>query len=85
MSSYEVARLCRELDRDRKLRDSLRSLDPSALRQFDLSTDERRAIICGDVRTLHDLGVHAVLLVRLARHGVAGLTDEMYAKRIQEA
>lgn len=84
MSTFEANRFCYRLNVDAAFRDAARDDLDGLLDEADLSDDERRSIGAGDVGWLLGSGVHPLLLVRLAFHGVAGLTESSYATRIRD-
>jgi hypothetical protein len=58
--------------------------DPAkALAPLDLSDDERRALLAGDVDSLYRMGVNAFLMNYLARFEVCGLNVEIYNQRMR--
>jgi hypothetical protein len=83
MSIYALHKLCRDLGRDPAFRERLKQDPRAATADLPLTDEERAALLAGDVRRLHDLGVHGYLLARLARHGIAGLTPESYVQRLK--
>jgi len=85
MSVLAVNRLCRELLRDHEFRAAMRSDPASALGRYELTAQERGALLAGDVATLYRLGVNAFLMGYLARFEVCGLNLETYNSRIRSA
>lgn len=83
MSVYEANRFCYRLNVDATLRAAAQDDLHRLLDDFDLSESERRAIAEGDVGWLLGAGVHPLLLVRLAFHGISGLTEASYAERVR--
>ena len=60
--------------------------DPAAaLAECELSDDERKALLAGDVATLYRMGVNAFLMGYLPRFEVCGLTVPIYSERIRTA
>jgi hypothetical protein len=58
--------------------------DPAkALAPLDLTDEERRALIAGDVGALYRLGVDGFLMGYLARYEVCGLNIEIYNQRMR--
>jgi hypothetical protein len=58
--------------------------DPTqALAPLDLTDEERRALIAGDVGTLFGMGANAFLMGYLARFEVCGLNVENYNQRMR--
>lgn len=83
MSAYNVMKICRTLDRDPLFRERITGDPARAIADFELTDEERRAFLAGDVKRLHDLGAHGFLLSRLAMFGIVGLTVEDYAFKMR--
>jgi hypothetical protein len=85
MSVFEVNYLCRELLRDKAFRGAMKSDPAEALKRYDLTDEERAAILAGDVARLYRMGVNAFLMGYLCRYEVCGLDLETYNRRIRSA
>jgi hypothetical protein len=85
MSVYAVNYLCRELLRDHAFRAAMKSDPAKAVAIYDLTAEERAALLAGDVATLYRLGVNAFLMGYLPRFEVCGLTLPIYNERIRSA
>jgi hypothetical protein len=83
MTVFAVNYLCRELLRDHAFRVAMKADPAKALAPLDLTDDERRALIAGDVGTLYRMGVNGFLMGYLARFEVCGLTMEIYNERMR--
>lgn len=83
MSIFAVNHLCREVLRDHAFRAVMKSDPAKALAPLDLSDDERRALLAGDVGTLYQMGVNAFLMNYLARFEVCGLNVKIYNQRMR--
>ncbi len=83
MSIFAVNYLCREVLRDQAFRAAMKADPASALAPLDLTDDERRALIAGDVGTLFRMGVNSFLMGYLARFEVCGLNVETYNQRMR--
>jgi len=83
MSIFAVNHLCREVLRDHAFRAAMKSDPAKALAPLDLSDDERRALLAGDVGTLYRMGVNAFLMNYLARFEVCGLNVKIYNQRMR--
>ena len=83
MSTYAVNYLCREVLRDHAFRAAMKADPAAAIAKYDLTPEERRALIAGDVATLYRLGVNAFLMGYLPRFEVCGLTMPIYNERIR--
>jgi hypothetical protein len=83
MSVYAVNYLCREVLRDHAFRAAMKQDPAAAITQYDLTEQERAALLAGDVATLYRLGVNAFLMGYLPRFEVCGLTLPVYNERIR--
>ncbi len=85
MSVYGVNKVCYRVQKDPAFRERLRADPASALADFPLTDVERKALLEGDVATLHRLGAHDFLLGMLPRFELLGLTRNVYIERIRSA
>ena len=83
MSTYNILKICRQVDRDPLFRERILGDPVGAIAEFELTDEERAAFLSGDVKRLHDLGAHGFLLSRLAMYGVVGLTPREYALKLR--
>ena len=83
MSIFAVNHLCREVLRDHAFRAAMRSDPAKALAPLDLTEEERRALLAGDVGGLFRMGANAFLMNYLARFEVCGLNAEIYNQRMR--
>ena len=83
MSVLELDRLCRETLRDHVFRAAMQSDPEKAIARYRLTDDEKRALLAGDVVTLHRMGVNDFLMGYLARFNICGLSVPVYAERIR--
>ena len=83
MSVYAVNYLCREVLRDHAFRAAMKADPAAAIGRFDLTDEEREALLAGDVAILWRLGVNAFLMGYLPRFEVCGLTMPIYNERIR--
>lgn len=83
MSIFAVNHLCREVLRDHAFRAAMKADPAKALAGLDLTDDERRALIAGDVGALYRMGVNGFLMGYLARFEVCGLNVEIYNERMR--
>ena len=83
MSIFAVNYLCREVLRDHAFRTAMKADPAKALAPLDLTDDERRALIAGDVGALYRMGVNGFLMNYLARFEVCGLNVEIYNQRMR--
>jgi hypothetical protein len=83
MSVFAVNYLCREVLRDHAFRAAMKADPAKALAPVDLTDDERRALIAGDVGSLFRMGVNGFLMGYLARFEVCGLNVQSYNERMR--
>lgn len=84
MSAYAVNKLARLTLHDLALRERMRTWPEEVVASFPGLTDEERAaLLAGQVGRLHELGAHSFLLGYLARYGLVGLTQQVYAERMR--
>jgi hypothetical protein len=87
MSVIAVNKLCRDVLRDHAFRERMKT-DPAgaiAAGKYDLTDQERKALLAGDVVTLHDLGVNDFMMGYLARFDSCGLSVPLFNERIRTA
>jgi aromatic-ring opening dioxygenase LigAB LigA subunit len=85
MSVYAVNKLCRDALHDRAFREALKTDPAAAIAPRDLTADERKALLTGDVAWLFEAGCHPFLLAYLTRWDLFGLTVPVYSERIRAA
>ncbi len=83
MSVFAVNYLCREVLRDHAFRAAMKADPGNAVAALDLTDDERRALIAGDVGALFRMGVNGFLMGYLARFEVCGLNVQTYNERMR--
>ncbi|MDP2409698.1 MAG: hypothetical protein Q8M26_05365 [Pseudolabrys sp.] len=83
MSVNALNRLCREVLRDHAFRAAMKDNPEAAIAAYDLTPEERRALLDGDVVTLHAMGVNDFLMGYLARFGSCGLSVLLFNERIR--
>jgi aromatic-ring opening dioxygenase LigAB LigA subunit len=83
MSVYAVNYLCREVLRDHAFRAAMKQDPAAAIATYDLTDEERRALLAGDVASLYRLGVNAFLMGYLPRFEVCGLNLPLFNERIR--
>jgi hypothetical protein len=83
MTVFAVNYLCREVLRDHAFRAAIKADPAKALADLDLTDEERRALIAGDVGALYRMGVNGFLMGYLARFEVCGLNIEIYNERMR--
>lgn len=67
MSLYEVQRLFYELGVNRELHDRFQADRAAVLEAYELTAEERAAILDLNVARLSEMGVHPILLLQYAR------------------
>ncbi|MGE0280068.1 MAG: hypothetical protein AB7P20_05575 [Rhizobiaceae bacterium] len=85
MSAYAVNKLCRDVLRDHAFRERMKTDPASAVVGYDLTAQEKKALLAGDVVTLHNLGVNDFMMGYLARFGSCGLSVPSYNEKIRTA
>ena len=83
MSIFAVNHLCREILRDHAFRAAMKADPAKALAPLDLTDEERRALLSGDVGTLYRMGANAFLMAYMARFEACGLNVEIYNERMR--
>jgi hypothetical protein len=85
MSVFAVNKLCRDALHDLAFREALKRDPAAAIASLDLTDDERKGLLAGDVARLYEWGCHPFLLAYLTRWDLFGLTVERYSERIRTA
>jgi len=85
MSAYMINKVCHLVGHDDDFRVALDADPEKALAAFDLTDDERRHLIAGEVDKLFELGAHPYLLGHLTRHETLGITVEAFSARMVTA
>jgi hypothetical protein len=83
MSIFAVNYLCREVLRDHAFRAAMKADPAKALASLDLTDEERRCLLAGDVGQLYRMGANGFLMNYLARFEVCGLNAEIYNQRMR--
>ena len=81
MSLYQVQKLLFEVNRDKQARVRFLAEREQLMRDYDLSTDERQALLETDFHALYRMGVHSLLLGPLA--ATLGLSFPDYLARLR--
>jgi hypothetical protein len=85
MSVYAVNKICRDALHDLAFREAVKRDPAAAIAGRDLSPDERKALLAGDVAWLYEHGCHPFLMSYLTRWDLFGLTTIVYTEHIQKA
>jgi hypothetical protein len=83
MSIFAVNYLCREVLRDHAFRATMKADPAKALTPLELTDEERRCLLAGDVGQLYRMGANGFLMNYLARFEVCGLNAETYNQRMR--
>jgi hypothetical protein len=83
MSVNAINRLCREVLRDHAFRAAMKDNPEKAIEPYRLTPDECKALLAGDVATLHHMGVNDFMMGYLARFGSCGLSVPLFNERIR--
>lgn len=83
LSVYFLNAICNRTVHDRAFRAAMKADPEKAIAEYDLTPDERSALLDGQVGTLAKMGAHTFLLGHLTRYGLVGLNDELYGERIR--
>jgi hypothetical protein len=83
MSIFAVNYLCREVLRDHAFRAAMKADPAKALATLDLTDEECRCLLAGDVGQLYRMGANGFLMNYLARFEVCGLNAETYNQRMR--
>jgi hypothetical protein len=85
MSLYAVNHLCRRTLHDPDFREAIKRDPAGTIAPLPLSSEEREALLAGDVARLYEMGAHPFLLGHLCRWALFGLTVPVYSERIRKA
>jgi aromatic-ring opening dioxygenase LigAB LigA subunit len=85
MSVYAVNKLCRDALHDLAFREAVKRDPAASIASRDLTAQERKALLDGDVVRLYEWGCHPFLLAYLTRWDLFGITPARYNERIRTA
>lgn len=85
MSVYAINEICYKTVHDPEFRERLRADPAAAVAPFELTAEERSALLAGEVGTLYRMGAHSFLLGHLNRYQLLGLTVPIYNERMRAA
>lgn len=83
MSIIALHKLCRDVLRDHDFRARMKTDPASAVGKYDLTPEEKKALLAGDVVTLHKMGVNDFMMGYLARFESCGLSVPIFNERIR--
>ena len=84
MSVYQVNKLLYLTDNDLNFRKRMMEDPDAAIKEFNLTPEERDALTSGAVGKLYQMGVHTFLLNHLYRYELFGVNRDNYLSRIRE-
>ncbi len=82
MSTYMINKVCHLVGHDDTFRAALDADPAAALAPFDLTDEERRLLMAGEVGKLFEMGAHPYLLGHLTRHETMGVTVDDFSRRM---
>ena len=82
MSLYQLSKFLYQLNRDEDLKVRFRGDPPGAIKAFDLTEEERRAILEPDIGLLYVLGVNGQILMHYA--AFCGIEWPDYLQRMRD-
>ncbi|MEP7029471.1 MAG: hypothetical protein ABI830_00905 [Pseudolabrys sp.] len=83
MSVNALNRICREVGRDHGFRALMKSDPVKAIEGFELTPEERKALLAGDIVAMHHMGVNDFMMGYLARFGSCGLSIAIFNEKIR--
>jgi hypothetical protein len=84
MSVYQINKLLYLTDNDLVFRKRMLESPHEAIKEFNLTEEEREALTSGAVGKLYQMGVHTFLLNHLYRYELFGVNRDNYLSRIRE-
>ena len=85
MNAYQINKLFHRAYHDIPFREALKADPATAIKDWPLADEQRKALLAGDVKRLYEWGTHPFLMAHSTRWGLFGLTPELYAERIKDA
>lgn len=82
MSLYQLSKFLFQLNRDEDLKLQFKAAPQAALKSFDLSEQERQAILAPDIGLLYVLGVNGQILMHFA--AFCGIEWPDYLQRMRD-
>ncbi|MBN9544858.1 MAG: aromatic ring-opening dioxygenase subunit LigA [Alphaproteobacteria bacterium] len=82
MSLYQISKLLFQLNRDEALKRAFKSAPQDAIAPFELSEEERRAVLEPDIGLLYVLGVNGQILMHFA--AFCGIEWSDYLQRMRD-
>ena len=85
MSLYQLNKIMYLLEVDSAFLARMKSDPAGAIANFDLTEQERTAVLDGEVGELYLMGVNAFMLDSVARHELLGQSRESYMAKVRAA
>ena len=85
MSLYQLNKIMYLLEIDADFLARMRSNPADAVKDMQLTQDERTALVTGDVGKLYLMGVNIFILDSIARHQLFGIDRQKYLERVRAA
>ena len=85
MSVYRLNKLFYQLETDKAYLERFRADPAGVAAEINLTDEERRALLAGDVGKLYVMGCHGFLMNTLARQGLLGINRDSYLQRVRAA
>jgi hypothetical protein len=85
MSLYQLNKIMYLLEVDAAFLARMKSDPADAIKGFELTENERSAVLAGDVGTLYLMGVNMFILDSIARHELFGMDRNSYLAQIRAA
>ena len=82
MSLYQIQKLIQTVNRDEKLRDKFLESKNKLIKEFDLTIEEREALLELNIQALYKMGVHPLLLRPFTI--IHGVSEPDYLNAIRE-
>jgi hypothetical protein len=85
MSLYQLNKIMYLLEVDRGFLARMKSDPADAIKDMELTEDERAAVLSGDVGKLYLMGVNMFILDSIARHELFGMDRNSYLAQVRAA
>ena len=85
MSLYHLNKIMYLLEVDAGFLASMKTDPAGAIKDMDLTEEERAAVLAGDVGKLYLMGVNMFILDSIARHELFGINRNSYLARVRAA
>jgi len=85
MSIYRLNKLFYQLETDRAYLERFRADPAGVAAEIDLTDEERKALLAGDVGKLYVMGCHGFLMNTLSRQNLLGVSRDNYVPRVRAA